>query len=226
MTDTAAPPLYPLSLRLEGEKCLVVGGGRIAARKIASLVTCGAEVTVIAPATLPEVNVLAGEVRRRPYRRGDAAGFRLVIAATGDAAVDQDVFEDAEAHRVLVNAADQPAACRFLVPAVLRRGPVSVAVSTGGASPYLATWLRDRIAATSGPELEEVAALLSEVRASLRSLGLSTEGLPWADLVDDELLAEVAAGRIDHARARAARWLADRESAPETAPRENEVSRS
>jgi siroheme synthase-like protein len=212
MTDTDALPLYPLSLRLAGEKCLVIGGGRIAARKIAGLVECGAEVTVVAPAALPEVDRLAHSVERRPYRRGDVVGFRLVVAATGDAAVDQEVFADAEANGVLVNAADLPAACRFIVPAIVRRGQVSVAVSTAGASPYLASWLRDRIAEMAGPELGEVALLLAGARRSLRSRGLSTEGLPWAELLDDDLVAEVAAGRIEQARARTERWLAERET--------------
>lgn len=214
MTDTTVRPLYAVSLLLEGEKCLLVGGGRIAARKLAGLVECGAIVTVIAPETVAEVDTLASRIERRRYRHGDVAGFRLVIAATGDPQVDSDVFADAEANGVLANAADLPAACRFFVPAVLRRGPVSVAVSTGGSSPYLASWLKRRLADELGPELADVAWLLAEVRESLKASGTATEGLPWSDLLDDDLLAELAAGKEDEARGRAAAWLAEQHGVP------------
>ena len=142
-------PLFPVGLVVAGRRCLVVGGGRIAARKVAQLVACGADVTVVAPDVVP----LAGRPARGRRRSaaatgaGEAAGYRLVITATGDPAVDQAVFDDAEAAGVWVNAADDPARCSFTLPAVTRQGPVTVAVATDGTSPALAAWLRDRLAA-------------------------------------------------------------------------------
>jgi precorrin-2 dehydrogenase/sirohydrochlorin ferrochelatase len=207
MTDRSIEPPYLLALRMSGEPALVVGGGRVAARKVASLVECGAVVTVVSPITVPDIDRVAARVLHRRYRTGDVVGFRLVIAATGEPPVDSRVFADAEAAGILVNAADLRDACRFFVPAVLRRGPVSVAVSTGGTSPALASWLKTRLADLIGPEMGEVALLLGEVRAAVRSAGLPTEGLAWTELLDQELVSAVAAGRLDEAHERASRWL-------------------
>jgi precorrin-2 dehydrogenase/sirohydrochlorin ferrochelatase len=207
MTDRSSEPPYLLALRMSGEQALVVGGGRVAARKVASLVECAAVVTVVAPITVPDIDRLAPRVLHRRYRTGDVDGFRLVIAATGEPAVDRRVFADAEEASILVNAADLHDACRFFVPAVLRRGPVSVAVSTGGTSPALASWLKTRLADFIGPEIGEVALLLGEVRAAVRSAGLSTEGLAWSELLDQELVSAVTEGRLDEAQERASRWL-------------------
>jgi siroheme synthase-like protein len=178
-------PLYPVGLVVDGRACLVVGGGPVAARKAAGLVACGARVTVVAPDLVDELPTLAGvHVEKRAYRPGDAAGYRLVIAATGDPAVDQMVFDDAEAAGVWVNAADDPERCSFTLPAVARRGPVTVAVATGGTSPALATWLRDRLAAALPDDLEALVAALGRIRADLQASGRSTEGLDWHALID------------------------------------------
>ena len=198
---TAPPTLFPIALRLEDVPCLVVGGGPVAARKAASLLVCGAQVTVIAPETCDEIAKLSLRTLQRAYEHGDVAPYRLVIAATGSAEVDLAVFRDAEEAGVLVNAADEPEACRFYLPSVLRRGPVTVAVSTGGTSPALAAWLRRRLAQVVGPEFAVVAALLARARKVLREQGHSTAGADWSSLLDDELPAAVAAGRDDAARA-------------------------
>lgn len=208
MPNGSDPPPYLLALRLEGEPALVVGGGRVAARKVAGLVTSGAVVTVVAPRTLTEVDTLAARVLRRRYRKGDVAGYRIVVTASGDPAVDGQVYADAEAAGILVNAADNRDACRFYVPAVLRRGPVSVAVSTGGTSPLLASWLKERIAEAFGNEIGALAEVLGEARQALLSAGLHTEGLPWSELLDSNLVAALTAGRFDEARDRAASFVA------------------
>jgi siroheme synthase-like protein len=179
----------------------------VAARKAASLLECGALVTVIAPQLCDEIEDLPLSVIRRAYEPGDAARFRLVITATGISATDRAVFEDGEQAGVMVNAADNIESCRFLLPAVVRRGPVVLAASTSGMSPYLASWLRRRLGEVVGPEFAEVAALLGQARQALKRTGRSTEGADWASLLDDDLLAALAGGRGEQAQARVESWL-------------------
>jgi len=200
--------MYPITLRLEGVPCLVVGGGRVAARKAASLLHCGALVTVIAPQSCAELEQLGAELVPRKYEKGDVDGFRLVIAATGVVEVDRAVWLDAERAGVPVNVVDDPEACRFFVPSVLRRGPVTVAVSTAGVSPFLAAWLRRRIAEVVGPELADVAELVGEARRALREAGRSTESADWGSLVDEDLISVVADDGEARARRRVEDWLA------------------
>ena len=183
----AAAPHYPVNLVVAGRRCLVVGGGRVAARKAAGLVACGADVTVVAPEVAPETAALAVRIERRCYRRGEVAGYRLVIAATGDPEVNQAVFDDGEAAGVWVNAADDPERCSVTLPAVVRRGPVTVTASTGGTSPALASWLRQRLAAELPAELAELAEVLARRRAALHAEGRSTEGIDWPSIIVDEL---------------------------------------
>jgi precorrin-2 dehydrogenase/sirohydrochlorin ferrochelatase len=202
-------PLYPVGLVVAGRPVLVVGGGRVAARKVGDLVACGARVTVVAPEVATELAARTGvTVERRPYRTGEAAGYRLVVTATGDPAVDQQVFDDAEAAGVWVNSADDPARCTFTLPAVVRRGPVVVTAATGGRSPALATWLRRRLAGQLGPEVATLAALLDEARTRVRAEGRSTEDLDWQGLLDGGLLDVLVAEGEDAARARIDAWLA------------------
>jgi precorrin-2 dehydrogenase/sirohydrochlorin ferrochelatase len=195
-------PQYPVLLMLAGRPCLVVGGGPVAARKVEGLQAAGADVTVIAPEVSPEVVATGARTQRRAYQRGDAAGFRLVIAATDDPEVNAAVYEDAEAAGVWVNSADDPANCSFTLPAVLRRGDLTVSVSTAGHSPALARWLRDRIGDELGPEYEVLLRLLAERREALRSNGTPTEGMNWQDVLDSGMLDLVREGRLAEARER------------------------
>ena len=135
---------YPVFLNLEGVPVLLVGGGQIASRKAAGLVAAGALVTVIAPEVRPELAEVAAAVWLRPFAEGDCAGFRLVMTATDDPAVNARVYADATAAGIWVNSADDPDNCTFILPAVARRGPVVAAISTGGASPALANTARVR----------------------------------------------------------------------------------
>ena len=200
-------PMYPVVLRIEGRPCLVVGGGPVAARKVAELARCGALITVVAPAIDPAIVDLtnAGEagtvqVERRPYRDGEAADYRLVVTATGLPAVDRTVAADAEAAGVWVNSADDAEHCTFLLPSVHRDGPVSIAVSTGGASPALATWLRREVAETLGDKLGALAELLREARHRLMAEGRPTTSVDWAALLDGPLPTLVRDGDIEGAR--------------------------
>src|SRR4051794_36087898 len=131
--------VYPVNLVVDGRPCLVVGGGRVAAGKVRNLRACGAVVHVVAPEIGPEIAGMTDvTMERRPYRRGEVAGYRLVVAATGDADVNGEVFRDGDDAGVWVNSADDPARCSFTLPSVVRRGPLTVTVSTGGPSPALA----------------------------------------------------------------------------------------
>ncbi len=196
-----APAGYPVVLDVVGRPWLVVGGGPVAARKAAGLVECGAEVTVVAPEIDPAVGALGVAVERREYEPGMAASYRLVVTATGVPEVDAAVADDAERAGVLVNSADDPAHCSFILPSVHRDGPVTIAVSTGGASPALAVWLRHRVARDTGPGMGQLAELLGEARRQMRAEGRSTESVDWAALLDGDLPALVRSGDLDAARA-------------------------
>lgn len=206
----ADPGLYPVALNVAGRNCLVVGGGAVAAGKVLGLVRSGAVVTVVAaePGAALEA-VLAPEnapgpgsitVERRPYRAGEAAGYRLVVTATGTGEVDGTVVADAEAAGVWVNSADDPERSTFYLPSVHRDGPVVVAVSTGGASPALATWLRRRAGVQLGPDLGTLALLLEEARRRLQAAGRPTDSVDWQTLLDGSLPDLVRDGRMDEAR--------------------------
>jgi siroheme synthase-like protein len=140
------------------------------------------------------------DVQLRPYRPGEAAGYRLVVTATGVPEVDRAVAEDAERAGIWVNSADDAANCTFLLPAVHRRGSVTISVSTSGSSPALATWLRGRIADSLGPGLEDLATLLEEGRRLVHEQGASTESVDWARLLDGPLPGLAASGQIEEAR--------------------------
>ncbi|HTN79045.1 MAG TPA: uroporphyrinogen-III C-methyltransferase [Acidimicrobiales bacterium] len=177
--------LYPVMLNVAGRECLVVGGGRVARRKVEGLVAAGARVTVIAPEVDESIDALAVRVERRAYERGDAARFRLVITATDDTAVNAAVFDDAEAVGVWVNSADDIEHCSFTLPAIHRDGAVTVAVSTDGQSPAFAAWLRDRVRDTMPVGLGAVADALAAERRDVHARGATTEALDWRARIDD-----------------------------------------
>ncbi len=198
------PPLYPVSLDVSSRSCLVVGGGRVAARKARALLDCGAAVTVIAPSLGDDMEALVPAlhaVERREYGEGDASIYRLVVTATGIPEVDGAVYADADAAGVWTNSADDLAHCSFILPAVHRDGAVTVSVSTGGLSPALASWLRTRLASECGDGLGILAQLLGEARANLKRAGLRSDSVDWAHLLDGPLLELIRAGEIDNARA-------------------------
>jgi siroheme synthase-like protein len=197
-------PYYPVSLNVDGQACLVVGGGRVAARKARALLECGAAVTVVAPSLHQDMEALVpnlAAIERRSYRPGDPRSFRLVFTATGDPQVDAAVHRDAEAAGVWVNAADDPAHSSFILPAVHRDGALAVAVSTAGLSPALSSWLRDRLASQLGEGFGRLAELLAEARVELRRSGRGTETVDWRSLLDGPLPELVRAGELDNARA-------------------------
>jgi precorrin-2 dehydrogenase/sirohydrochlorin ferrochelatase len=194
-------PLYPVNLVLGGQRCLVVGGGRVAAQKVAGLLECRAEVEVVAPEI---VDAIADDARvtchRRRYRPADLDRRRLVITATGDPEVDGEVFRDAEERGILVNSADDPAHCRITLPSRVRRGSILVTVSTEGRSPAVATWLRRRIEAELGPEHEVLLEIVAAEREAIRAAGGSTESLDWQRALDSGMLDLIRQARPDEAK--------------------------
>lgn len=176
---------YPVVLDLRGVPVLVVGAGPIAARKVEGLHRAGAEVRVVATVVSAALDQgLVTELRERAYRVEDLDGTRLVITATGDPVVDATVAADADERGIWVNAADQPDDCSFILPAIARRGRLSIAVSTDGASPALARRLRDRAGELLTDDVLALAGELAERRREVRAEGGSTEAVDWAPLID------------------------------------------
>ena len=196
----AVPFSFPVSLDVTGRHCLVFGTGPVAQARALALLDAGAEVTVVA----------------RPHTDGDLAGAFLAVAATGDPAEHARIFAEGEREGVLVNAVDDPAHCHFAVPAVLRRGDLVVAVSTGGRAPGYAGRVRDDLARAVGPEHGTLLDLIADVRAELRAqrpAGSDFDGWAarWRDALDHDLIGLVRVGRTGEARTRLRAALADHE---------------
>jgi precorrin-2 dehydrogenase/sirohydrochlorin ferrochelatase len=205
--DGAGKRYYPISLDVSGKRCVVVGGGEVALRKVNALLEHEAIVQVISPELCAELEDLyvSGRIMaaKRPYAEGDLAGAFVAIAATDDADINRNVAAEAEKLRVLVNAVDTPSLSNFIVPSHLRRGDLSIAVSTGGASPALARRIRERLEGEFGKEYETLLALAGQVRSELRRNGAAAAGGDWQKALDiDALLALIREGKSDEARRR------------------------
>lgn len=194
-------PLYPVNLVLRGRSVLVVGAGRVAARKIEELLRCGAVVHVVATRVSDAVRALPGITwEERPFQAGDVDGRWLAVTATDVPAVNRAVREAGDAAHLWVNAADDPANCTATLPARLRRGDLLVAVSTSSRAPAVAGWVRAQLEAQIGPEYGEVVDLVAEARGALHAQGRRTEGLDWQTALDSGILDLVRAGRRADAR--------------------------
>jgi precorrin-2 dehydrogenase / sirohydrochlorin ferrochelatase len=162
---------YPIFAIIDQKPCLVVGGGAVGERKVLDLCAVGARVTVVSPALTPRLAAMAaaGEIRHLPgdFRPEQVAGMALVMAATDDPEVNARVSAAAGARNIWVNVADAPELCSFIVPAQVRRGDLTLAISTGGASPALARRLRQELEQYFGPEYAPYIRLLRQVRAAL-----------------------------------------------------------
>jgi siroheme synthase-like protein len=194
----------PVNLLVRGRRVVVVGAGRIAARKIEPLLDLGANVVVVAPVVVSEIRgwVDAGrcELVEREFRAEDLDGAWLAITATDNPRVNQAVFEAGEAARVWTNSADDPANCAFTMMSVIRRADLVVAFGTGGRSPALATYLRRVLTEELGPEYETLLELLSEAREAMRSAGRSSEDANWQLAFDSGIVDLVRAGRVADAK--------------------------
>jgi len=202
---------YPVFLDLEGRPVVVIGGGRVALGKVRGLLEAGAQVTVISPDLVPELAQLAqgGQIRHlpRPYQPGDLRGYVLAFVATDDRAVNGQVAEEGRRLGVWVNAVDDPAHCDFIMPAVVRRGDITVAVSTGGGSPAVARRIREELERFLGDEFALLLEVAAEVRRHLREQGISVDPETWNRALDEGLLELLRHGRRQEAKERLLRAL-------------------
>jgi siroheme synthase-like protein len=204
--DVGRPGLrgWPVNLLVRDRLVVVVGAGRIAARKVEPLLELGARVEVVAPHVGSEVRAWHDqgrlELEAREFAPADLDTAWLAVTATSDPAVNEAVSRAGDERRIFVNAADDPAQCSFTLVSVIRRADLVVAIGTGGRSPALATWLKRRLTDEIGPEYEALLDLLSEAREELRSGGASSEDADWQRAFDSGILDLVKAGRIDEAK--------------------------
>lgn len=205
---------YPMFVDLEGRRCLVVGGGPVATEKVEKLVDHGAAIRLVSPEISPELAdmVAAGTIaehRPRPYRPDDLEGCFLVIAATNLDPINRMIWQDAEARNLVCNVVDVPLLCNFIVPSIVRRGELAIAVSTGGASPVVAKHIRRQLDATYGPEWESLVSLMRDVRDELkvRYLDMPSRRDAVERLMETDVLQRLADGDGGGARALAERVL-------------------
>jgi precorrin-2 dehydrogenase/sirohydrochlorin ferrochelatase len=180
-----APPYYPILLNIRRRNCLVVGGGRVALRKVQKLLEHGANVEVISLTFCPELNQLAkdGSIRviQRSYKAEDFKDALIAIAATDDAKINESIAAEARQQGVLVNVVDDPQHSDFIVPSHFRRGDITIAVSTSGRSPALARKIRSELERNFKAEYTQLAMLADEVRSELKRQGVATDSEAWQE---------------------------------------------
>jgi precorrin-2 dehydrogenase / sirohydrochlorin ferrochelatase len=201
-------PFYIACLRLKGRRCLVVGGGDVGLEKVEGLLTCDADVTLVAPAAHPALVELAleGSIvwERREFTDSDLEGCLIAIAATSDTDVNISVFDGAERRAMLVNVVDVPPLCNFILPAIVRTGPLAVAISTAGASPALAKRMKREIAELFGEPYAQLAVLLNDARGWAKAtLPTFQDRKEFFDAIvggEPDPIALLRAGEVDRVR--------------------------
>ncbi|MYF05746.1 MAG: bifunctional precorrin-2 dehydrogenase/sirohydrochlorin ferrochelatase [Holophagales bacterium] len=211
--DARPPAYYPVYLSLAERLVVVKGGGPVAERRVAGLLRCGARVRVVAPELTLELEQRAqgGEIEHlaRPYRTGDLEGAALAVAEPGEPASDASFFAEAERRGIFVNVEDDLEHCSFIMPALVRRGDLVVAISTSGRAPELAVRLRERLERELGPEYGALLELAGRLRAPLARAvpGFEERRRRWYELVDSDVLELFRDGRAAEAREGAERIL-------------------
>ena len=200
------PAYYPIFLNISGWKCVVVGGGQVALRKIRTLLEHGASVEVISLDLCPELGQLAesGEIRvlQRSYQAGDLQDAVIAIAATNDTNTNREVAKEARRKAVLVNVVNDPKDSDFIAPSYIRRGDVTIAISTGGRSPALARKIRTKLEGDFGDEYAPLALLINEVRAEVKRQRIKVNGKAWQEALDLDLMIDLLR-RGDNGKAKA-----------------------
>jgi precorrin-2 dehydrogenase len=197
---------YPVYIELRGQSCVVIGGGKIAEGKVEGLLAAQANVTVISPDLTPHLRDLVNAKQisylARTYQPGDLTSAFMVICATDQAEINHQVWQEATANRQLVNVVDDTPRCNFIAPSILRKGDLSIAISTSGKAPALAVRLKERLQRELGPEYERFLELAGELREPLARHvpDFETRKSLWYELVDSEILDVLALG--DEASAR------------------------
>jgi precorrin-2 dehydrogenase/sirohydrochlorin ferrochelatase len=197
------PTFYPVFLNLTGRRCVIIGGGQIAEGKISKLLDSGAKIIVISPDATQGIRSFAErgqiELDLRKYQQGDLQGAFLVIAATNDRVVNQEIFEEAEKQGILLNAVDDMPRCSFIAPSIVEKGPVTVAISTGGASPALARKLRENMEVSSALDWADATGVLSKARQIIKDEQIAVDPQRWQCCMTDELLTMIQAGHENEA---------------------------
>jgi precorrin-2 dehydrogenase / sirohydrochlorin ferrochelatase len=197
---------YPVYLQLREQPCVVIGGGKIAEGKVEGLLAAQAQVTVIAPKLTARLQDLVAEKQitylARVYQPGDLTGAFLVICATDQAEINHQVWQEATANRQLVNVVDDIPRCNFIAPSILRKGDLTIAISTSGKAPALAVRLKERLQSELGPEYERFLELAGELREPLAQQipDFETRKVLWYEIVDSEILDVLARGDETAAR--------------------------
>jgi precorrin-2 dehydrogenase len=197
---------YPVYIQLRQQPCVVVGGGKIAEGKVDGLLAAQANVTVISPDLTAHLRGLVEEKQitylARTYQTGDLTGAFMVICATDQAEINHEVWQEASANRQLVNVVDDTPRCNFIAPSILRKGDLTIAISTSGKAPALAVRLKERLQRELGPEYEPFLDLAGELREPLaRHIpDFETRKALWYELVDSEILDVLARGDETAAR--------------------------
>ncbi|MEX2245670.1 MAG: bifunctional precorrin-2 dehydrogenase/sirohydrochlorin ferrochelatase [Dehalococcoidia bacterium] len=204
--------LYPIFVEAKGRRVLVIGGGNVGAEKVRGLLNAEAAITVVSPELLDELreHVDAGRVEHipRPYRASDLeGGYEWIMVATDDGAINADVAAAAKKRGLWVNAADDPQNCDFILPAVVRKGKITLAASTSGASPALARRLREELEAYLTEDMPALADLLAEVRQELRARDIKVESDTWQTAIDERLRVLLAQRKYVQAREHLLRGL-------------------
>lgn len=195
---------YPIFLNLTGQPCIVIGGGAVAERKVEGLLQAGACVTVISPTLTSKLGsiIAEGMVRHiaRRYQAGDLHGHALAFVATDDPGVSTEVAREGRDLGVWVNVADDPAHCDFILPSVLRRGELMVAVSTGGSSPALSRAIREELESYFTEDYTILAEVISEVRGELKRGSLFPSAEAWRRALNGEVRGLIRSGSRDKVR--------------------------
>ena len=197
------PTFYPVFLNLTERRCVIIGGGQIAEGKISKLLDSGAKIIVISPDATQGIRGFAerGQIEfdLRKYQEGDLQGAFLAIAATNDRVVNQEIFEEAEKQGILLNAVDDMPRCSFIAPSIVEKGPVTVAISTGGASPALARKLREKMEVSSALDWADATSVLSKARQIIKDKQIAVDPQRWQCCMTDELLTMIQAGHENEA---------------------------
>lgn len=197
------PRYYPVFIDVRQRRCVVIGGGNIGQEKVEKLLECDARVAVISPVVNPRVAEAADEGRitwdRREYEPGDLEGAFIAIAATDDNKVNRQIAAEAEARNVLLNVVDVTHLCTFIAPSIARRGEVTIATSTGGASPALARTFREKLTNSRILEYADLAPILARARTELRAKGVTVVPDHWQTQITEELLDMVQSGKTEDA---------------------------
>jgi len=210
---------YPIFVELQDRRCVVVGGGREAQRKVEGLLAAGGKVNVISPTLTDDLQRMLADGtitwEQRDYREGDVEGYEVAMVATDNGAVNGAVSAEGKRRRVWVNAADDTKNCDFILPAVIRRGKIVVAASTSGTSPALARRLREELEAYLTEDMPALADLLAEVREELRARKITPNAELWQEAIDEDLRVLLAQRKHRQAKARLLKGLGVEELVPE-----------